>query len=143
MARCTDGRTDPDLWESAKRKAKARACRRSSARCGTWDARIAQDAGRIYRDEGGGYCGPRSRSQRSLTKWTKEDWRTDSGKPACRKVTKAGHCADRYLPAAAWKKLTPAQKRETQRKKAHGKGQFVPNAPAAKKAGRKARRMNR
>jgi hypothetical protein len=140
MSRCTDGRKDPDLWESVKRKAKARACRRSSARCGTWDARIAQDAGRIYREAGGEYCGPRSRAQRSLTKWTKEDWRTDSGKAACARVTKSGHCADRYLPDAAWKKLTPAQKRETQRAKARGKSQFVPNAPAAKRAGRKARK---
>jgi hypothetical protein len=140
MPRCTDGRTNPDLWARAKRKAKARACRKNSARCGTWDARIAQDAGRIYRDEGGRYCGAGTRSQRSLRKWTKEDWRTESGKPACRKVTKSGRCTDRYLPAAAWKKLTPAERRETQRAKSRGDGQFVPNAPAAKRAGKKARK---
>ncbi len=101
---------------------------------------MAQDAGRIYRDEGGGYCGPRTASQRSLKKWTAEDWRTDSGRPACEKTTRSGRCAGRYLPDAAWKALTPAERRATKAAKARGKGQFVPNTPAARAAGRKARR---
>ena len=138
--KCLKGRTDPELWERSKREAQKRACRKNSARCGTWDARIAQDAGRLYREEGGGYCGTKTRAQRSLKKWTKEDWRTESGKPACRKVTKAGTCADRYLPAKAWKALSPAERRATQKVKARGKSQFVPNAPAAKRAGKKARK---
>jgi hypothetical protein len=100
---------------------------------------MAQEAGRIYRERGGTYCGPKTRAQRSLTKWTKEDWRTESGLPACRKVNKAGRCSDRYLPAAAWKMLTPSERKATQRAKAKGKSQFVPNAPAAKRAGRRAR----
>lgn len=137
---CRGGRTDSDLWERAKAKARQRACRRNRARCGTWDARMAQDAGRIYRDEGGGYCGPRTGAQSSLKKWTAERWTTASGRPACERVTKAGTCADRYLPADAWKSLTPAQRRATQAAKARGKTQFVPNAPAARAAGRKARR---
>jgi hypothetical protein len=137
--KCTSGRTKPKLWAKAKKKATARACARSKARCGTWDARIAQDAGRIYREMGGGYCGTKTRGQRGLSKWTKEDWRTESGKAACRKVTKAGRCADRYLPAAAWKKLTPAERKATQAAKRRGKGQFVKNAPAAKAAGRAVR----
>ena len=61
-------------------------------------------------------------------------------KPACRKVTKSGTCADRYLPAKAWKSLSVAERRATQKAKARGKTQFVPNAPAAKKAGKKARK---
>lgn len=138
--RCADGRTDPDLWESSKRAAQRSACARRSTRCGTWDARMAQDAGRRYREAGGEYCGSRTKSQRSLKKWTSEDWRTESGRPACDRVTKAGTCADRYLPAKAWKELTPAERRATQRAKARGKGQFVPNAPAAKRAGARARR---
>lgn len=137
---CIKGRTDSALWEAAKATARQRACRKNAARCGTWDARMAQDAGRLYRERGGGYCGAKSPSQRSLTKWTAERWTTDSGRPACERVTKAGTCADRYLPAAAWKALSPAQKRATQRAKARGKTQFVPNAPAARAAGRKARR---
>ena len=140
MAFCVNGREDPKLWEKAKAEARRSACRRSSARCGTWNARMAQDAGRIYREKCGDYCGPKTRAQKSLTKWTREDWRTESGEPACRKVNRFGRCADRYLPAAAWESLTKAEKRATQKAKAAGRGQFVPNAPAAKRAGRKARR---
>lgn len=49
---------------------------------------------------------------------------------------------ERYLPKAAWDKLTPAQRKETDEKKkaASRKGkQFVPNTEAAKKAGKAAR----
>jgi len=137
---CVKGRTDPALWELAKLEAKRSACRRRSATCGTWNARIAQAAGRIYREQGGGYCGTKTKAQRGLEKWTREDWRTESGRPACERVTKAGTCADRYLPAKAWLELTPAQRRATQRAKARGKGQFVPNTPAAKRAGARVRR---
>lgn len=137
---CRSGRTDPALWENAKKVAKRAACARNPARCGTWDARMAQEAGRIYRERGGWYCGPKSSAQRKLTKWTKEEWRTASGRPACARVTHAGTCADRYLPTAAWDKLSPQEKAATQRAKRAGRGQFVPNAPAAKKAGSMARR---
>lgn len=137
---CIKGRTDPDLWELSKLEAQRSACRRRSATCGTWNARMAQDAGRRYREAGGEYCGVRTSAQRNLTRWTKEDWRTESGRPACAKTTKAGTCADRYLPAKAWLELTPAERRATQRAKAKGRGQFVPNTPAARRAGARARR---
>lgn len=127
------------LWEKSKRDAKREACRSGSRRCGAWDARIAQRAGKIYRDAGGGYCGSRTKAQKSMSKWTKEDWRTESGGKACRRVGESIRC-DRYLPAAAWKSLTKAQRRETQRVKRAAKTQFVANAPAAKAAGKKARR---
>ena len=136
---CVGGRRNPALWEQSKADARKRACRRSRARCGTWDARMAQDAGRLYRDAGGRYCGPRTGAQSSMSKWTKESWTTASGRPACERVTAAGTCADRYLPAAAWQALTPAQRRATQAAKARGRVQFVPNAPAAKAAGRRVR----
>jgi hypothetical protein len=41
-------------------------------------------------------------SQKSLKNWTKQDWRTKSGKPS--KQT-----GERYLPASAIKALTPAE----------------------------------
>ena len=41
-------------------------------------------------------------SQKSLSNWTKQDWRTKSGKPS--KQT-----GERYLPASAIKALTPAE----------------------------------
>jgi hypothetical protein len=100
---------------------------------------MAQDAGRRYREAGGRYCGARTSTQRSLTKWTREDWRTESGAPACSRLTRSGTCADRYLPAKAWELLTPAQRKATQRAKAAGKKQFVPNPAAAKRAGKRAR----
>lgn len=135
---CTDGRTNPRLWERAKKKALSEACRSGTRRCGKWDARIAQRAGKLYRDLGGGYCGPRTKDQRSLSRWTKEDWRTVSGEKACRKKGRRIVC-DRYLPAKAWTKLTPAQAAATRRVKKAAATQFVPNAPAAKKAGQIAR----
>jgi hypothetical protein len=75
-----------------------------------------------------------SKSQKSLKKWGEEKWSTSDGSPSKGKK--------RYLPAAAWKNLSPAEKAATNKAKAKGnaKGkQFVPNTPAAKKAGKKAR----
>jgi len=80
----------------------------------------------------------KAKSQKSLDKWTKEKWRTSDGK----KAQRAGGTT-RYLPDAAWKKLTPAQKAATNRKKQAGsrRGQgVVANTPAAKKASQSARK---
>ena len=60
-------------------------------------------------------------SQRSLKKWTKQKWRTKSGK-------KSSETGERYLPEAAIKALTPAEYAATSRAKRAGtkKGkQFV------------------
>jgi hypothetical protein len=132
MARCVDGRTDPEKWA----KAKADAIKKLGGR---FSARAMQHAGRLYRERGGTYCGARTKQQRGLTKWTAEDWRTASGKKACRKVKGRTVC-DRYLPAAAWKALSPAQRAATQRKKRSATKQFVRNTAAAARAGAKARR---
>ena len=67
------------------------------------------------------------KSQKSLKNWGKQKWRTSDGKPSKGKK--------RYLPDAAWKALTPAEKRATNRAKAAGnkKGkQFVRNTKKAK-----------
>lgn len=80
----------------------------------------------------------KAKPQKDLDKWTKEKWTTSDGKPAQR----AGGTT-RYLPASAWKKLTPAQRAATNRKKqaaSRAGKQFVANTPAAKKAGAKARK---
>ena len=125
---CVKGRTKPALWERSKKKAIARLG-------GRFSARAMQLAGKLYRDAGGGYCGGLTQAQRGLRKWTSEKWTTASGKKACR-----GDRCDRYLPAAAWAELTPAQRKATQRKKRAAKTQWVKNTKAAAKAGRKARR---
>ena len=53
------------------------------------------------------------KSQRSLKAWSKQKWRTKSGKPS--KQT-----GERYLPMAAIKALTPAQYAATTKKKRQG-----------------------
>lgn len=129
---CTNGRTKPALWTKAKKDA-------TKKLGGRFSARAMQLAGKLYRERGGGYCGKRTAAQRKLTKWTAEDWRTASGKKACRKVRGRTVC-DRYLPAAAWKKLSAGEKRATQAKKRRSSQQWVKNTAAAARAGRKARR---
>ncbi len=54
-----------------------------------------------------------AKSQRSLKSWTKQKWRTKSGKPS----SKTG---ERYLPEAAIKSLTSAEYAATTRAKRRG-----------------------
>lgn len=61
-----------------------------------------------------------AKSQKSLKKWSEQKWKTSDGKPSKGKK--------RYLPEAAWKALSPAEKAATNKAKAAGnkKGkQFV------------------
>ena len=44
-----------------------------------------------------------SKSQKSLKKWTKQDWRTKSGKPSTQGSKATG---ERYLPASAIKAMS-------------------------------------
>lgn len=131
---CVNGRTNPGLWASAKRRA--------IVKLGRFSARAMQLAARMYRDEGGRYCGKKTAPQRSMTKWTKERWQTAPGSRAraCRKTKSGRVVCDRYLPAAAWKKLSPAQRAATRSKKLRARGQWVENTSAAKTAGKAARR---
>lgn len=73
-----------------------------------------------------------AKSQQSLKNWTKQKWRTSDGTQSKGKK--------RYLPDAAWKALSPAEKAATNRAKAEGnrKGkQFVAQPKnVAKKAAR-------
>ena len=55
----------------------------------------------------------RKPSQKSLSNWTNQDWRTKSGKPS--KET-----GERYLPASAIKALTPAEYSKTSAAKRAG-----------------------
>lgn len=125
--------TKPKLRESIKRRIMAGS---RGGKPGQWSARKAQLVAIEYRKAGGGYRGKRNKKQRSLKKWTSEKWTTSDGKPAIR----AGGTR-RYLPAKAWRKLTPAQRRATNRKKITGSRQgrqFVSNTEAAARARRAA-----
>ena len=77
--------------------------------------------------------------QKSLKKWTKQKWRTKSGKPSIQGPLATG---ERYMPASAVKSLTAAEHAATTRAKRKGikKGkQFVANTPKAKKKIKRAR----
>lgn len=106
--------TKPDLRERLKRKIMAGD---KGGRPGQWSARKAQLLAAEYEKAGGGYSGKRTASQRSLSKWAKQDWRTKSGKPSL-------ETGERYLPAAAITALTSAEYAETSRAKRKATGQF-------------------
>lgn len=127
--------TKPELREKIKKRIMAGS---KGGKPGQWSARKAQLLAMEYRKAGGGYRGRIGQSQRSLKKWTKERWTTSDGEPAIRKGG-----TRRYLPAKAWARLTPAQRRATNRKKILGSrrgNQFVKNTEAAEGAGRNARK---
>lgn len=127
--------TKPQLRENIKRRIMAGS---KGGAPGQWSARKAQLVAIAYRKAGGGYRGKPRKTQRSLKKWTREKWTTSDGKPAIRKGG-----TRRYLPASAWRSLTPAQRAATNRKKVKGSrsgNQFVRNTEAAARAGRNARR---
>ena len=100
------GRSNPKLWESAKKTA--------VSRMGGHSARAMQLAAKIYKDRGGKYSGSKTTAQKSMTKWTKQDWGTKSGKNSIRGKKATG---ERYLPKATLKKLTVAQYAATTKKK--------------------------
>lgn len=75
------------------------------------------------------------KSQESLRKWTKQKWRTSDGSKSEGKK--------RYLPDAAWKSLSPAERAATNRAKAEGNKegkQFVSQPENIKKKVAKFRR---
>ncbi len=128
------GRTDEKKWKRIVASVKAGS---KGGKPGQWSARKAQLATLRYKKSGGGYTGPKTKAQENLSKWTREKWRTRDGKPAIRKGG-----TRRYLPDAAWRRLSAGEKAATNRVKVAGskKGkQFVPNTRAAKAAGRAAR----
>jgi hypothetical protein len=119
------GRTNEALWEQSKSQAKAKMG-------GKHSARAMQLAGKIYKDKGGAYTGEKTSAQKSMTKWTKEDWGTKSGKPS-------GKTGERYLPKKARESLTTSEYAATTRAKREGTKagkQFVaqPKQIAAKTA---------
>jgi len=108
-------KSNPSLWEKAKQKAKAR--------MGGHSARAMQLAVKIYKEGGGKYEGSKSSSNK-LSKWTKQKWRTKSGKPS-------GETGERYLPEKAIKSLSPSEYAATTAAKREGtkKGKKVVPQP--------------
>ena len=109
----TAKKRDPKKWAAAKARAKAKMG-------GKHSARAMQLAVKYYKDAGGTYSGKKKKSNK-LTKWSKQKWRTKSGKPS----SKTG---ERYLPEKAIKALSSKEYAATTKAKRAGtkKGkQFV------------------
>jgi len=102
-------RTNEKLWKQVVADVKASS---KGGDAGEWSARKAQLAGKLYKDKGGSYKGPKTEAQKAMSKWTKEEWTTSSGKPSEGKR--------RYLPKAAWSSLSASEKAATNRAKAAG-----------------------
>ena len=100
-------RTNPELWEKVKKEVMDANIMGTDA--GEWSARKAQLAVKLYKERNGSYKGRKS-SRNSLVRWTKQEWRTRSGKPS--HIT-----GERYLPAEAIKHLSPQEYGATTRAK--------------------------
>jgi hypothetical protein len=115
-------RTDEAKWKRIVAAVKASD---KGGKPGQWSARKAQLATQRYKKSGGGYSGPKTKAQKSLSKWTKEDWGTKSGKPSTQGPKATG---ERYLPKKARQALTSSEYAATTKAKRKGtaKGkQFV------------------
>lgn len=103
--------TKPGLRESIKKRVLAGS---SGGRPGQWSARKAQLVAQQYKKAGGGYTGSKSKKQKSLSKWTKEEWGTKSGKPSTQGSKATG---ERYLPKKARQALSKKEYASTSAKK--------------------------
>tara|TARA_R100001460_G_scaffold10685_3_gene25292 strand:+ start:450 stop:707 length:258 start_codon:yes stop_codon:yes gene_type:complete len=81
-----------------------------------------------------------AKSQKSLKKWTKQKWRTKSGKPSTQGAKATG---ERYLPEKAIKALSAKEYAATTRakRKATKKGKQVSKQP--KKIAKKTRQYRK
>ena len=76
------------------------------------------------------------KSQRSLKDWTKQKWRTKSGKPSAKTGV-------RYLPSAAIKALSPQEYAATTRKKRKDTAAGKQHSKQPKKIAKKTRSYRR
>ena len=102
---------NPELWSRIVSSVKSGT---KGGDAGQWSARKAQIAVAKYKEAGGKYEGKKSESN-SLSKWTKQEWTTKSGKPS--KET-----GERYLPKKAIESLSPSEYAATTRAKRQGGG---------------------
>jgi hypothetical protein len=105
------GRTNEALWKRTVSRIKASP---KAGKAGQWSARKAQLATQAYKKAGGGYSGTKTKAQESLSKWTKEDWGTKSGKPSTQGKDATG---ERYLPKKARESLSKKEYAKTSAKK--------------------------
>jgi len=90
---------NPELRNRLKSKIKASG---KGGKPGQWSARKAQMLAQQYKQAGGKYRGGPSKSQKSLKRWTKQEWTTPSGKPSVQGSKATGEV---YAPKKAIEKL--------------------------------------
>lgn len=127
----TAKKSNPAKWKRIVAAVKAGT---KGGRAGQWSARKAQIAVARYKKSGGGYKGAKKKSNK-LSKWSKQKWRTSDGKPS--------RGRKRYLPDAAWKSLSPAEKRATNRAKAAGNRKGKQFVKQPKRIAKKVRRYRK
>ena len=103
--------TDNALRERIKKRVMAST---KGGKAGQWSARKAQLVAQEYEKAGGGYTGGKTKAQKSLSKWTGEEWGTKSGKPSTQGPKATG---ERYLPKKAREALSPQEYAATTRTK--------------------------
>ena len=102
----TATKRDPKKWAAAKARAKRKMG-------GKHSARAMQLAVKYYKDAGGTYSGKKKKATNKLSKWSKQKWRTKSGKPS-------GKTGARYLPEKALKSLSAKEYAATTKAKRKG-----------------------
>jgi hypothetical protein len=90
-------RSNPLLWKRIVNSVKQS---NKGGRSGQWSARKAQLSVKLYKKRGGKYSSKKS-STNSLVKWTRQNWRTKSGRPS---IVGNKHTGERYLPEKMIKK---------------------------------------
>lgn len=106
--------TKPSLRERLKNQIMAGS---KGGKPGQWSARKAQLLAQAYKKAGGGYSGSKTSRQKSLSKWTKEEWGTKSGRPSTQGAKATG---ERYLPKRARQALSSAEYARTSAAKRAG-----------------------
>lgn len=104
-------RSDEPKWKRIVASVKAGS---AGGKPGQWSARKAQLATQRYKKSGGSYTGPKTKAQKSLSKWTNEDWGTKSGKNSTQGKKATG---ERYLPKKARAALSSKEYAATSAKK--------------------------
>jgi hypothetical protein len=122
----TATKRDPKKWAAAKAKAKRKMG-------GKHSARAMQLAVKYYKDSGGTYSGEK-KSTNKLSKWSKQKWKTKSGKPS-------GKTGERYLPEKAIKSLSSKEYAATTRAKRKGTAAGKQFVKQPKKIARKTKRF--
>jgi len=91
--------SNPELRERIKSRIMAGS---KGGKPGQWSARKAQMTAQEYKKAGGKYRSKPTAKQKSLKRWTKQEWTTPSGKPSVQGPKATGEV---YAPRRAIEKL--------------------------------------